>query len=99
MMKNVTGEIKEDTWFHGTPGSEYPERRCLGMIISDSGQRNMAQVEQRIKQLFPDRINTDRPLLPMFECCGSLVIPSFNNHPDTTLEDVRLVYADVNNSI
>ena len=84
--------MEEAGWLHGTPGREYPERRCLGMALADAGS-DMRRVEQRILELFPERASGERPLLPMFECCGSTIIPAFNNHPDTTFEDIQLVQA------
>lgn len=77
-------------WCHGTPASE--PSRCLGMAISDTGnQAAIPAVEARIRALFPARLGAPRPLLPAFQCCGSDVIPAFNNHPDTTLDDIHLV--------
>jgi hypothetical protein len=79
------------TWAPGTPASEYPNSKCLGMAISDTGATHvMADVEAEILRAYPGRA-AKPPLLPMFNCCGSKVIPAFNRHPDTTLTDVKAV--------
>lgn len=89
--------VLDENWSHGTPASEYPGKRCLGMAISDGisgpAREVMAEVEEQVRRLYPGRANAPRPLLPAFQCCGSDVIPSFNGHPDTCLADARRVVA------
>ena len=79
-------------WVHETPTKGYDRgERCLGMLISDRTDLSLQEIERRILTLFPERTNAPRPLLPLFNCCGSSVIPSFNNHPDTTEDDITRV--------
>jgi hypothetical protein len=76
----------------------YAGGRCLGMAISDSirdeqaARQVMGEVGQQVRALFPHRVQPrQRAGLLLFNCCGSAVVPAFNAHPQTTLDDLRRV--------
>ena len=83
----------EQGWHKDGP---YRGGKCLGMAVSDTlgsqGRQAVQEVQAQIRHRFPDRIKGNAPAgMLMFNCCDSQVIPRFNAHPDTTLDDLRTV--------
>lgn len=62
---------------HGPNGSV-----CVVGACYEVGTRPTSILDKIASEQFPDRVNGERPLR---------AIAAFNDHPDTTLDDVRVV--------
>ena len=89
-MKVLDVLTDESRWVKsdfGCPGSP----RCLGGAMTEIGVAlpGWTRMEEAIEALFPERCRDDPTSV--------FRIVDFNNHPDTTFEDVRRVvkFADV----